>query len=99
MKIISTDPLPSGGIHYVMENAFTGKPIYKTIFPEGWTAEKVAQAALDVYTNDSAISVSKNGKFTKSSIVDGCEVKIYWESSNNNDKIIDKIVTCLPVKE
>lgn len=99
IKIISKHELSGNGIHYVMENASTGKPILKTVFPEKWTIDKVAQAVLDVYQNDSAISICGNGNFTKSGIVDGCELKIYWESSNNNGKIIEKIVTCLPIKK
>ncbi|MBI2259958.1 MAG: hypothetical protein HYU67_13795 [Flavobacteriia bacterium] len=99
VKIISKQKLKTGGVHYVMQDAFTGKPIEKTVFLEGWNEEKIAKAVWDIYCNDSEIFICDNGKFTKIGIIDGCELNIYWDSSNNNGKIIEEIVTCLPVKE
>jgi hypothetical protein len=99
VKIISKQKLKTGGIHYVMQDAFTGKPIEKTVFLEGWTEEKIAKAVWDIYLNDSDVSICDNGKFTKKGIVDGCELKMYWDSSNNNGKIIEDVITFLPIKE
>ncbi len=99
VNIISKEKLPTGGIHYVMENAFTGKSIKKTVFLEGWTTEKIAQAVWDIYHNDSAVTMCGNGKFTKRGNFDGCELNIYFNISGNGGKIIENIVTCLPVKE
>jgi hypothetical protein len=78
VKIISKEKLPTGNVHYVMENIFSGELIYKTILPEGWTEEKIAKAVWDIYQNDCAISICKDGKFTKKGIVDSCPLAIYW---------------------
>ncbi|MBP9765119.1 hypothetical protein KBD08_02165 [Candidatus Babeliales bacterium] len=99
VKIIGKELLSGGSIHYKMNSIFTNRLIEKTVFPCHWTEEKIAQAVWDIYCNDSAISICDNGKLTKRGFVDECELKIYWDSIINNNKIIDEIVTGLPVKK
>lgn len=99
VKILSKERLASGAIHYQLRSILKGKPFFKTEFPSGWTAEKLAKAAWEVYENESLLKdFTQDGKFCKTGFFENVELKVIWSQKGKGKQIIDYINTAMPIK-
>lgn len=99
IKILSKKRLASGAVHYQLRSILKGKPFFKTEFPSGWTAEKLAKAAWEVYENESLLKdFTQDGKFCKTGFFENVELKVIWSQKGKGKQIIDYINTAMPIK-
>ncbi len=96
-KIVS---LPSGGLHYFMEDIFTGSILDKTIFPKSWDAKKICDAAWKLYEGAGTDMVvqSEAAMLIKQGLIEGTAIKLCYTVKNVDTLSIHKIVTCFPVE-
>ena len=96
VKIKEVVTLPSGALHYYMEDIFIGRILEKTVLPRSWDAKKLCDATWKLYDGAGIVKEALHG-LTKTGVVDGIEFEMYCSVNKEAMLVMHKIVTCYPI--
>ena len=100
IEIVGKKTYPNGVVDYRLKNGLNGQ-IFKEVksaFPESWSAEKIFNAAWNVYEDTSLIiKTSEKGQLFKAKAIDGLKVVVYWGQKGKGSQVSDYINTIYPV--